>query len=138
MKTTTLEKLLNLNIQIIEPSGYGPWRGSYSTPAIYFSNNHNNNGKYVPISNIKEILENLFDENKIFTAYKGDKVKFYKEDNEIYLETDCRSVEANSIFNYLHPDSIKTLSKTLSQEEMIEISEEGYYNLSYFDFELFL
>lgn len=89
MKTTTLEKLLTLNLQIFEPSGYGPWRGDYSTPAIYFSNNISN-GKYVPISNIKEILENLFDENKIFTAYKGDEVKFYKEDNEIYLETDCQ------------------------------------------------
>lgn len=137
MKITTFEKLLKLNIQILEPSGYGSWRGSYSIPAIYFSNNLSN-GKYVPISNIKEILEDLFDENKIFTAYKGDKVKFYKEDNEIYLETDCRSVEANSIFNYLHPDSIKTLSKILSEEEMIDLSEEGYYNLSYFDFEVFL
>lgn len=137
MKTTTLEKLLNLNLQILEPSGYGPWRGSYSTPAIYFSNNLSN-GKYVPISKLKEIIQDLFAEDKIFTAYKGDKVRFYKEDNEIYLETDCRSVEANSIFNYLHPDSIQILSKELSEEEMIELSEEGYYNLSYFDFEVFL
>lgn len=103
MDIATFEYLLSLPLKIKKASSCGSWRGIYAEPAIFFKSAD----KYVPISELKEILDELTS-GKVFEGYKGGEFSYDCAD-EIHFEYSWSNCENLSILELLSLDSIEYL-----------------------------